>query len=205
MRTSPATATSFRKSLRRPSAQYIVFCGVHFMAESADVLGTRRPAGDSARPERRLLDGRHGRDLARWRTAGKRLSALGLTDETDSADLYEFDRGHQGVLRRARRPGLHLVECARGLRVGLCARQADSVSARSAPGPQHRLCDGHSAGTRWWCGIRGQMQIGRAWRPDDGCAGGEPRDAVEGPLRGASALSARAMWTRCARSIRGSR
>ena len=40
--------------------------------------------------------------------------------------------------------------------------------------------------TRWWCGIRGRLQGGQTTRS----AGGEPHSAVEGPLRGASALSA---------------
>ena len=41
--------------------------------------------------------------------------------EFDADHLHEFHRGHQGVLRRARRSGLHFVECARGFRVGICA------------------------------------------------------------------------------------
>ena len=40
------------------------------------------------------------------------LERLGLTARHDSADLHEFDRCHQGLLRRARRTGLHLVQRA---------------------------------------------------------------------------------------------
>src|SRR3954465_11307986 len=54
-----------REAAARPAAEYIVFCGVHFMAASADLRPRppppRRPARHPARPGRRLLDGRHGR------------------------------------------------------------------------------------------------------------------------------------------------
>ena len=58
------TGDSFKlaqQAAARPESPYIVFCGVHFMAESADILTADAPAGRAARPRRRLLDGRHGR------------------------------------------------------------------------------------------------------------------------------------------------
>ena len=57
------TGDSFKlasEAAARPDAEFIVFCGVHFMAESADILTSPRAEGDPARPRGRLLDGRHG-------------------------------------------------------------------------------------------------------------------------------------------------
>ncbi len=84
------------------------------MAESADVLG--RDGQQVILPD--LNAGCSMADMAeisQVEDCWDALDRLGLAERDDSADVYEFDGGDQGVLRRARRAGLHVVECARGL------------------------------------------------------------------------------------------
>ncbi len=113
------------KEAARTSAEYILFCGVHFMAESADVL-----AHDGQQVI--LPDLNAGCSMADMAEIGQvescweQLVALGLTDDGGrrhySADLHEFHGGDQSVLRRARRAGVHIVKCASGVQVGVCAQ-----------------------------------------------------------------------------------
>ena len=63
IRFADVTGDSFklaREAAARPEAEFIVFCGVHFMAESADILDLARAEGDPPGPGRGLLHGRHG-------------------------------------------------------------------------------------------------------------------------------------------------
>ena len=84
------------------------------MAESADVLG--HPGQVTVLPD--LNAGCSMADMAeigQVEDCWEQLVAAGLTDDAGNGvtpdHLYELDRRHQGILRRARRRGLHLFEC----------------------------------------------------------------------------------------------
>jgi hypothetical protein len=155
-------------------ARYIVFCGVHFMAESADVLG--RDGQQVILPD--LNAGCSMADMAEisqvehcWEV----LERMGLAEQTvpitymNSTAAIKAFCGERG-----------------GLPLGLRARTKDPVSARSAPGPQHGLRHGNRARRDG-----GMGSVGPRGRPDPGQTFRDPGAPVEGPLLGASAFSAR--------------
>ena len=175
-----------RQVSQHPDAEFIVFCGVHFMAESADVLSARSSAGDPAGPRRRLFDGRHGRRPISSRSAGptsSRCSARRRREPSCSGHLHQLRRVDQSVLRRARRRRLHVVERGGDAEVGVGARRADSVPARSASRPQHRLQDGRAA--RRDGGVGSERDLGR---PRAGGRQARAHHPLEGALLGARAL-----------------
>jgi quinolinate synthase len=93
-----------RQAAARPDAEWIVFCGVHFMAESADILTADRQR--VILPD--LAAGCSMADMAalsQVETAWERLAALGLAEATvpvtymnSSADIKGFVGRHKGVV-----------------------------------------------------------------------------------------------------------
>ena len=130
-------------------AKYLIFCGVHFMAESADILG--RPDDPPGTGQQVILpDLNAGCSMADMAEIGQveacwdTLLAAGidpgeilpLTYMNSTAAIKAFcgERGGSG---------LHLIQRPKGIRVGLLPRGKNPLPARSAPRPQHRLRYGH--------------------------------------------------------------
>ena len=134
-----------RQVSQHPDAEFIVFCGVHFMAESADVLSADHQ--QVILPD--LAAGCSMADMADpdqlemcWSDLEQ---MLGSAQRRRPGHLHQLRRVDQSVLRRARRRRLHVVERRGDAEVGVGARRADPVPARSASRPQHRLQAGRAA------------------------------------------------------------
>ena len=104
-----------RAAASRTEAEFIVFCGVHFMAESADIL--RAPHQKVVLPD--LAAGCSMADMAapdQLEMCWRELEQMGVrTDAVENGNgrghpghLHQFVGGHQSVRRRARRHRLHL-------------------------------------------------------------------------------------------------
>ena len=141
----------------------IVFCGVHFMAESADVL-----TGDHQRvilPD--LNAGCSMADMAnidQVEEAWEELAAVTDVESGRPGHLHELLRRAEGVRRRARWRGLHVLERPGHPRVGAGAGRQGAV----LPGPAPR-----AATPRWrwatprprcWSGIPTRILVGTKTR-----------------------------------------
>ena len=126
-----------RDAAARPDAEFIVFCGVHFMAESADIL----TGPDQAVILPDLAAGCSMADMAvldQVEACWDALAELGIADVDRAGHLHELLRRHQGLRRPPRRRGLHLVQREARAGLGLRAGPEGAVPARPAPRPQHR-------------------------------------------------------------------
>ena len=101
IRHADLTGDSYQLSVMasKTDAEYIVFCGVHFMAESADILG--KPAQRVILPD--LGAGCSMADMAtieQVEDAWDQLREIGVLGAKGRADhVHEFVRRDQGVLR----------------------------------------------------------------------------------------------------------
>ena len=192
------------KTAAATDAQYIVFCGVHFMAESADMLA--RDGQQVILPD--LNAGCSMADMAEisqvedcWdalERAGLAAETIPVTYINSTAAIKAFCGEHGGLVCTS-------SSARQGSGVGVCARQASFVSARSAFGPEYRAFHGDSAGGDGGVGSVGgadRLVLGRAERrsglpPAACCCGRATAPCI-------SAFFPR-MWIRCARSIRAFR
>ncbi len=171
-------------------AKYMIFCGVHFMAETADVLG--QPWQQVILPD--LNAGCSMADMAeigQVEDCWDSLERAGVTDEA-SGGLIPLTYMNSAAAIKAfcgERGGLVCTSSnARGAFEWAFARAGKILFLpRPAPRTQHRLCDGHSARGDGRLGPVSDQRRGNA-RASEGCED----HPLEGALLGPSALSARA-------------
>ncbi len=144
----------------------------------------RPPAGGAARPERRLLDGRHGRPrgrrdgLGRARPGGRPLD--GAADH-----LHELVGHPEGLRRPQRRCRVHVLERRRRGHLGAGAGRQGALLPRPAPRPQHRRRPRLRPGRHPGLGPAPRPRRPRGRRREGG-----PVPALEGPLLGPPAVPA---------------
>ena len=114
-----------RWASEQKDAEHIVFCGVHFMAEAADILSG---------PEQKVILP-NLRRVARWPTSPTRTTSMPPGTSWMSLDWPRNRAGYvhqlgclaEGVLRGARRHRLHVVERAARAGVGAQPEEAGTV------------------------------------------------------------------------------
>ena len=179
------TGDSFRLARQianRPEADYIVFCGVHFMAESADVLCA--PHQKVILPD--LAAGCSMADMAapeQLETCWEELTQMGIATQgasgqgvvpvtyiNSAASIKAFVGERGGTVCTS-------SNAMATLKWAFARGERDSVSARPAPRAKHRLQDGHSARRDGGLGSGRDLRRSRS-------RSGEPGedDPVEGAL-----------------------
>ena len=200
IRWADARGDSFRLSVlaagARPRPTYIVFCGVHFMAESADVL-----TGDHQQVI--LPDLNAGcsmadmADLDEVEEAWEALAGITDIDRVIPITYMNSSAALKAFVGRARRRRVHVDQRPGRARVGprqlggrssAPARRQGAVLPRPAPRPQHRPRHGLRPTTTCGCGTRASSA---AASPRPTCKEAT-LPALEGPLLGAPALPPRA-------------
>ena len=142
-------------------AEFIVFCGVHFMAESADILTGDHQAVDPPRPQRRLLHGRHGRHrLGRGGVGG--AGRRHRHRAHPAHHLHELIGRPEGVRGPQGRGGVHLVQRQGRRLLGPGAGRQAALLPRPAPRAATPPTNWASAPTTCGCGTPAATWAG--WR-----------------------------------------
>ena len=127
-----------REAAARPEAEFIVFCGVHFMAESADILTSA--AQRVILPD--LAAGCSMADMAGDRSGRGGVGPAGGDRRRrihGAGHLHELGRRHQGLRRSAGRHRVHLLQRQAGTRPGRsnaasgCCSCPTSISGATPP------------------------------------------------------------------------
>ena len=153
------TGDSFRLARQiasRPEADYIVFCGVHFMAESADVLCA--PHQQVILPD--LAAGCSMADMAepdQLETCWEELTQMGVTGDRAASSPVTYINSAASIKAFVGERGGTVCtssNAAATLEWAFERGEKDPVPAGPAPRSQHRTTRWAFRSTRWSCGIR---------------------------------------------------